>query len=278
MFELNDTKIIPFKGLCKNGRENMRRIPYFCIRMANTSAQWFENWFDSPYYHILYQHRNFNEAELLIDNLIQLLKPAADSRFLDLACGKGRHSIYLNKKGYNVTGVDLSPESIAHASKFENESLQFYVHDMRKPFRINYFDYVLNLFTSFGYFENQRDDIATLDAVYKALKPNGVFVLDFLNVHKAASNLVPEESKIADGIKFTINKNIEDNFIVKDINFSDKGKEYHFQECVKMLTLDDFEKYFAAKKLKILHLRGNYQLEEFDVKTSDRLIIIAQKQ
>ena len=245
--------------------------------MGNTSAQWFENWFDSPYYHILYQHRNFDEAELFIDNLIQLLHPAAHSQFLDLACGKGRHSIYLNKKGYTVTGIDLSQESINCASRFENKTLEFYVHDMRKPFRINYFDSVLNLFTSFGYFENKRDDIATIDAVYKALKPNGIFVLDFLNVHKAVSNLIPEESKIVDGIKFTINKSIEDDFIVKHIHFSDKGKEYHFQECVKMLTLNDFENYFTAKKFKIVHLKGNYQLDDFDPKTSDRLILIAQK-
>lgn len=255
----------------------MRRILYFCITMENTSTQWFENWFDSPYYHILYKHRNFKEAESFIDNLIQLLRPKINSHFLDLACGKGRHSIYLNKKGYHVTGIDLSPESIAHASQFQNGSLQFYVHDMRKPFRINYFDYVLNLFTSFGYFENERDDIATIDAVYKALKPNGIFVLDFLNVHKTISGLIPEEIQEVDGITFKINKSIENNFIVKHICFSDQGNNYHFQECVKMLTLDDFEKYFAAKKLKILHLRGNYQLEEFNEKASDRLIIIAQK-
>ncbi len=256
----------------------MRRIPYFCIRMANTSTQWFENWFDSPYYHILYKDRNLNEAELFIDNLIHLLQPNANSRFLDLACGKGRHSIYLNKKGYDLIGVDLSQESIEYANQFENESLQFYVHDMRKPFRINYFDYVLNLFTSFGYFENQRDDNATIDAVYKGLKPNGIFVLDFLNVHKAITNLIPEESKIIDGIKFNIAKSIENNFIIKHIRFSDKGKEYNFQECVKVLTLNDFEQYFAAKKLKVLHLRGNYQLDNFDAKTSDRLILIVQKQ
>lgn len=245
--------------------------------MTDTSIQWFEDWFNSPYYHILYQHRNYKEAEQFIDNLIRLLKPKNNARFLDLACGKGRHSIYLNQKGFDVTGVDLSPESIAYASHNENERLHFFVHDMRKIFRADYFDHTLNLFTSFGYFENQKDDLAVIDSVYKSLRSGGVFVLDFLNVQKAAAHLIPGEVQIIEGILFKITKAIENNFIVKHITFSDKGKDFHFQERVKMLTLIDFEKFFSAKKFKIITLRGNYQLEEFNADTSDRLIIIAKK-
>lgn len=246
--------------------------------------QWFKNWFNSPYYHILYKERNHTEAELFIDNLVGLLHPEQNARFLDLGCGKGRHSVYLNNKGHNVVGVDLSPESIEFATQFvqrtpsgENERLQFYVQDMRKTGRINYYDYVLNLFTSFGYFEKESDDHATINAVSKALKQNGLFVLDFMNAKKVVANLIPHETKMCEGIEFTITRSVINNFIVKQIRFSDKGKDYHFQECVKALTLADFQKYFAANELKILHLRGNYQLEEFDENTSDRLIIIAKK-
>lgn len=238
---------------------------------------WFKNWFNSPYYHILYKERNDQEAELFIDNLIEFLQPPKNARFLDLGCGKGRHSVYLNNKGYNVVGVDLSPESIAHASQFENEHLKFYVQDMRKPGRIHYYNYVLNLFTSFGYFEKESDDLATINSVSKALKPGGIFVFDFMNVQKVIANLIPNETKICEGIEFNISRSIINNFIVKTIQFTDKGKEYHFQECVKALTLADLEKYFAANELKILHLRGNYKLEEFDPNTSDRLIIISEK-
>jgi len=257
--------------------------------MAATPVQWFENWFDSPYYHILYKHRNHEEAELFIDKLIELLKPEKDARFLDVACGRGRHSIYLNKKGFDVTGIDLSSESIAHASPCENEKLHFFVHDMRRPFRINYFNYVLNLFTSFGYFQNERDDMAMIDAIHKALQPNGIFVLDFLNIQHAIRDLIPEELHIIDGITFNISKKIENNFIVKDIRFSDtrpnvsvrygrEGKDHHFQERVKMITLADLEKYFSAKKLKVVHLLGNYELEKFDAEKSERLIMIVQKE
>lgn len=243
----------------------------------NKCNMWFEDWFDSPYYHLLYKNRDHSEAELFIDNLLTLLKPEKESRFLDLGCGKGRHSIYLNKKGFDVTGIDLAENSIQCAKQHENEHLHFYVHDMRKLFRTNYFDCVVNLFTSFGYFENNRDDNATINASYKSLKPNGFFVLDFMNSKKVIRNLPIEEKKIIEGIEFKITKSVSTNFIIKQIQFTDKEKEYKFQECVKVFTLADFENYFSENKLKIVHLKGNYQLEEFDENNSDRLIIVGQK-
>ena len=239
--------------------------------------KWFEAWFDSPYYHILYKDRDEEEAELFIDNLIAFLHPEKNSIFLDLACGKGRHSVYLNKKGFSTIGIDLSPESIAHATQFENESLQFYVQDMRKPFRINYFSHVLNLFTSFGYFEQERDDMAVMHTVYKTLRPHGLFVIDFMNAHKVLNTLIEEETKIIAGITFQISKKVEHNFIVKHIRFSDNGKHYDYQERVKALKLSDFERYLSAANLKIVNLFGNYQLAPFNQSSSERLIIIARK-
>jgi SAM-dependent methyltransferase len=239
--------------------------------------KWFEDWFKSPYYHILYQDRNLEEAEQFIDNLIPFLNPDKNAIFLDLACGKGRHARYINKKGFRTIGIDLSSESISYASQFENDTLQFYVQDMRKAFRINYFSHVLNLFTSFGYFEFERDDLAVMHAVHKSLQPNGIFVLDFMNVQKVMSCLVHQEEKTVGGITFHINKQKENNFIIKRIRFSDKGQNYDYQERVKALTLRDFEKYLAAANLKIVNLFGNYQLLPFDPVSADRLIIIARK-
>lgn len=239
---------------------------------------WFKAWFDSPYYHILYKNRDEEEAEIFIDNLIQLLQPEKNARFLDLACGKGRHAIYLNKKGYPTIGIDLSPQSIAYASEYENETLQFYVQDMRKPFRINYFNYVLNLFTSFGYFDMERDDRAVMNTIYKTLKPQGMVVIDFMNTQKVMIQLKQQEEKTIAGVTFKISKRVENNFIIKHIQFTDKGKTYNYEERVKMLMLNDFEKYIRDANLKIVHLFGNYQLQPFDVNTAERLIIIAKKE
>ncbi len=242
------------------------------------NKQWFASWFDSTYYHLLYKNRDLKEAEVFIDNLVSFLKPSDNARFLDLACGKGRHSLYLNKKGFEVTGVDLSQQSIEHASRYSNDKLEFYVHDMRYPCRINYFDYVLNLFTSFGYFESGREDAAVISAIKKELKHRGKVVIDFMNTTKVITNLVAKETKTIEGITFNIQRKVENSFIVKQISFTDECTDYSFEERVKVLTLNDFEKHLNAHQLKILNLFGNYQLQEFNQQTSDRLIIIAEKQ
>jgi SAM-dependent methyltransferase len=95
---------------------------------------WFEDWFNTPYYHILYKDRDYKEAENFISNLTKELKLPTHSSIIDLACGKGRHSVFLNQLGFEVLGVDLSEESILHNKQFENSAspkLEFKVHDMR---------------------------------------------------------------------------------------------------------------------------------------------------
>ena len=239
--------------------------------------EWFSSWFDTPYYHTLYKSRDYTEASLFIDNITQFLKLKTDSVCWDLCCGKGRHSIYLNKKGYRVVGTDLSKQSIAEAYKSANDTLEFYQHDMRKLFRTNYFDVVFNLFTSFGYFEKRQDDLNVFDAVQKALKPNGIFVFDYLNSEYIKRILVAKDVKTIDGIKFNISKTIEDNTIVKSIDFIVDGKDLHFEERVKLFDKDYFEGLAKESNLTILNTFGNYKLEEFDIKTSPRLILVLQK-
>jgi SAM-dependent methyltransferase len=234
-------------------------------------------WFDSKYYHILYGNRNVAEAEAFMNNLIAFLRPSAHARIHDLCCGKGRHSVFLSQKGFEVTGSDLSAESIEYARQFENDSLSFFVNDMRRIIRLNYFDYVLNLFTSFGYFEAESDNDQVLNAVYASLKPGAVFVLDFLNTEKMRHMLVGEETKEAEGIVFHISKRLQPDFFEKEIRFNDAGKDYRFIEKVRSFSRADFEQLFTKAGLTILHVKGNYELTDFDEKQSDRLILIAQK-
>lgn len=196
----------------------------------------------------------------------------------DLCCGKGRHSIYLNSKGYFVEGTDLSTKSIEEASKSANDTLQFYQHDMRKLFRTNYFDVVFNLFTSFGYFERREDDLHVFDAVEKALKPGGLFVFDYLNQEYVRKIIVPHDTKTMEGITFSISKRIENNTIIKGIDFTDQGKDFHYEERVKLFDRPYFENLAKDCRLKILNTFGNYQLQEFDPETSPRLILVMQKQ
>lgn len=243
--------------------------------MQNDSA-WFVDWFNSPYYHILYKDRDEKEAETFIDKLLDFLKPAPGSKVLDLACGKGRHSLFLNKKGLDVTGVDLSTESIAHASQYENETLTFFVHDMRRVLRVNDFDYVFNLFTSFGYFEKEKDNQDVVLAAATALRKTGTLVIDFMNIEKILHCLKGEEIKTVDEIEFHIRRFTKDKFLVKEIRFTDKGKDYHFREKVKMVSLEDFKSYFEKAGLTIKHLFGDYHLNIFDPLNSDRLILVGE--
>lgn len=241
------------------------------------SAEWFKDWFNSPYYHLLYNNRNENEAGFFIDNLCSHLHLASNAKVWDLACGKGRHSIALNKKGLNVVGTDLSRNSIKEASKYSNETLDFYVHDMRDPFRINYFDAVFNLFTSFGYFENFNDNFLVFKNVEKALKPNGIFVLDFFNSQKIIDSFKSNYTEQRGDITFKIEKKIVGKAIVKHIEFSDNNKDYYFEESVSLLKKEDFEAFANAAGLKIEGIFGNYKLEAFDQRTSDHLIILFKK-
>ncbi len=239
--------------------------------------EWFSSWFDTPYYHTLYKNRDYEEASLFIDNVSNFLKIKQSTVCWDLCCGKGRHSIYLNKKGFRVIGTDLSEQSICEANESANETLEFYQHDMRKLFRTNYFEVVFNLFTSFGYFEKREDDLHVFDSVQKALKLNGLFVFDYLNSEYVKSMIVERDSKTIDGITFNISKKIENNTIIKSIDFTDKGESFHFEERVKLFDKTYFEDLAKECNLTILNTFGNYQLQEFDVNISPRLILVLQK-
>ena len=237
-------------------------------------TDWFTDWFNTSYYHILYKNRNDEDAQLFMRNITKFLQLSTNSHILDLPCGKGRHSIYLNSLGYKVTGADLSENSINYAKNFENDSLNFAVKDMRKPLSQSY-DAIFNLFTSFGYFENDEDDILVLENIKNGLNEHGVMVLDFLNVVNVKKHLIPKEIKTVDEITFRIEREIKNGFILKHISFTDKGQDHSYTEKVKYIDLDKFETYFNSVGLKINHIFGDYQLSEFQPESSNRLIIVA---
>jgi 2-polyprenyl-3-methyl-5-hydroxy-6-metoxy-1,4-benzoquinol methylase len=238
---------------------------------------WFANWFDSEYYHTLYKNRDEKEAEFFIENLVQYLNLKQRKKLLDIACGKGRHAKYFNSLGLNVVGVDLSFNSITAAKKDENETLQFFIHDMREVYQENQFDVVTNLFTSFGYFEKDSDEKKAINAMASNLKKEGVLVIDFMNAKKVMNNLVASEIKIIDGITFDISREVVNQHIIKDIHITDSRIEHHFQEKVKTLTLANFSDFITNAGLKIIDIFGNYKLEKFNAQTSSRLILICKK-
>lgn len=242
---------------------------------------WFETWFDTPYYHILYKDRDFAEAENFITLLINHLKIQKGSKIIDLACGKGRHSVFLNQMGYEVLGLDLSQQSIDHNKKFENPDLKFEVHDMREEIygqlSSQKVDAVFNLFTSFGYFEDEKDDQKVFQSISNILKDDGYFVLDFLNTKWVENTLIKEEKISKGGIEFLIKKKIEDQHIIKDIIFQHQGKDYHFFEKVKLHTLEEINDYAKEFGFERQLIFGDYHLRDFDLERSPRCINLFKK-
>ena len=241
--------------------------------MHKETGDWYSSWFCTPYYHILYSDRDMEEAGFFMDNLISFLKIPKTALMLDLACGRGRHAVYLNAMGYDVTGVDLSNQNILDAQQHQKPGLRFMVHDMRIPMP-SQFDAILNLFTSFGYFEDESDNLKTLAAIKDSLKPNGIGVIDFMNVGYLTQNLVNEEIKEIDGMFFNISRQIVDGFIQKDISFTIDGVDHHYKEKVQAIRLKEFKNYFKELNINLLHCFGNYDLQPYDEKYSERLILI----
>lgn len=244
--------------------------------MKMQGKEWFADWFDTSYYHTLYKNRDMTEAEQFIRRLVDQLPLEKGARVLDLACGKGRHAVTLSECDFNVLGVDLSPNSIKNANKFENDTLKFAIHDMREVIPNEQFDGIFNLFTSFGYFDSIADNQRMVDSIAKMLRPNGLLVIDFMNAHRVVSNLVETESKTVDGITFDIQRRFDGTHIFKDINFDADGKNHSYTERVQGLKKNDFVSLLSNANFEILHSFGNFNLDEFEENSSDRLIIIAQ--
>ena len=232
------------------------------------------DWFDSDYYHILYRHRDYNEARNFIDNIVKYLDLKKGSKILDLACGIGRHSIYLDKLGFKVVGTDNSRNNIKKAKANQNQSLSFKQMEMIDDTNHKY-DGIFNLFTSFGYV-NHDYNLKTIKNIERQLKDNGTVVVDFMNTSFVKNNLVIEETKVIDDLSFKIKRKSDGKHIYKEIKFYDK-KDYFFQEKVMDLSLNDFQNYLEIYNLKIIKIFGDYNLNEFDIKNSKRLIMVIKK-
>jgi SAM-dependent methyltransferase len=242
--------------------------------------EWYKDWFSSPYYEILYFRRNEEEATRFIGYLLNYLQPAPGSTMLDVACGKGRHSKALACLDFDVTGIDLSEPFIKDAKLYEKENLHFFLHDMRMPFRTNYFDYAFNFFTSFGYFRTMREHGNAVRSVAQSLKKRGVFVIDYLNVHYTENHLMKNEVKLINGISFSINRWHDEHHFYKRILIEDAahpGRRQTFTERVAKFSPGVFTDMLAYQGMQVTNIFGDYELGVYDIRESPRMIITAKK-
>jgi SAM-dependent methyltransferase len=239
---------------------------------------WYKNWFGHPDYLKVYNHRDDIDAVKLIDLIERQIPGLKGLRILDLACGNGRHTLELVKRGYNVTGIDISDQllNIARekAANLKKEIL-FLNADMRYfkfPFK---FDVIINLFTSFGYFETDEQNELVIHRISKTLNQNGTFVLDFFNSNHIINNFIPRDEKNEGEIKIIQEREIKDNRIIKHITLIKNGKSEQFSESVRLFTFEEIANMFAGNNLEIVNLFGDYSGNFFQP-DSERLIIFAE--
>jgi SAM-dependent methyltransferase len=244
-----------------------------------STTEWYKDWFNSPYYHKLYFQRDESEAQRFIKKLINHLNPAKNSRMLDVACGKGRHSKFLAQQGFDVTGIDISIDSITEAKKFERDNLHFYMHDMRLLFWVNYFDFAFNFFTSFGYFKTRREHDDAMRTICAGLKPKGILMFDYLNVHFSEDHLVHNDEKIIDETKYEIHRWHDETHFYKKMIVTDPklSEPINYTEKVAKFSLGDFTDMLSYQKMQVTEVFGDYELNTYDVRKTPRMIILAKK-
>jgi SAM-dependent methyltransferase len=163
--------------------------------MAQPDPEWWRSWF-GPGYLALYDEYLAERTPVEIDQLEALLSLRPPRRILDLPCGQGRHAIELARRGYVVTGADLSPYLLSVAEergRARGVRVRWLSADMRQPIAGETFDVVLNLFTSLGYFADEADDRKVVGAASAMLGPGGRFVLELLNGERVMTHFQERE-------------------------------------------------------------------------------------
>lgn len=244
---------------------------------------WYTDWFSSKYYLELYKHRDDEDARNLINLIQRTIHFPTDAKVLDICCGAGRHSIELARRGFNVTGFDLSRYLISAArlslkkAEEKNLKVRFLIKDMRHfNFKAG-FDAAVNVFTSFGYFEDDAENFTVFKNSYSSLSKGGYFVFDYLNEGYLRKNIVPS-SRDKFGDKTVVQKRrIENGFVIKEIIIKEAGKERNYREILKLYTYKQLRSALEQEGFEITSKFGDYYGNSFNAGKSKRIILFARK-
>lgn len=240
---------------------------------------WYEGWFDSDAYDLVYNHRDENEAAQLVDLIEHLVAPDPNAHILDVGCGRGRHARIFARRGYRVTGIDLSAEAIDEARRRAKKAgldIRFKQGDMRDPHCTGCADGVVNLFTTFGYFETDAENRRALSAMTTALPPGGWFVQDFLNAPQVKESLEPTTTRTVHGVDISQRRWIEQDRINKEITLRHNGTTKTYHESVRLYTRDDLVSMYEDVGLNLKATYGSYDGTPY-TPNSPRLLLYARK-
>jgi SAM-dependent methyltransferase len=218
-------------------------------------TDWFEEWFGEEYLQ-LYPHRNEEDARAVVSLIARVLPWQRGWRVLDVACGAGRHLQALTAAGAAPIGLDLSATLLRRARQVTPRPLVR--ADMRAlPVRPGTMDLTVNLFTSFGYFANDREHAGALREMISTVRPGGWFVLDFLNPGRIRATMVADERSTIGERTVRVRRQItaDDRFVVKTITTED-GRD--FRERVRLLEPSDLESMMRHAGAEPVHRFGDY--------------------
>ena len=242
-------------------------------------TEWYERSFGRDYL-LVYRHRDFQGATQEVHGMMEWLRLPASASILDLCCGMGRHALALAEAGYRVTGVDLSEvlleEAMAHDTRGQ---VKFLRGDMRELPVEGPFDAVVNLFTSFGYFTDNEDNARVFQEIHRVLKPQGSFIVDFLNPSYVRQHLVPHSERVDGGTRIEERRRIENGFVKKAIALTDAsgGEPRQYEERVRLYELADFRNMMDKAGLVIDQVHGSYDGAAYDEEQSKRMIMVGHR-
>jgi len=241
---------------------------------------WWSRYFDDNYLNI-YSYTE-QSAETEVEGIVRMLNITPPSRILDLCCGFGRHSLILAERGYDVTGLDISQSFLEYAREKAVQrgiKLKLEQRDMREIEHENEFDAVINIFTAFGFFDNEQEDLKVLKSVNRALKPDGQFVIDTLNrdyvIHsgqyqtwKQRNGTTVLEERFFDFFKSRL-------AIIHHLIDTDKG-DRKVESSFRLYTLREMLDMFDKAGLMLTDVYGNFDGSMYSAQ-SPRMILVARR-
>jgi SAM-dependent methyltransferase len=246
-------------------------------------APWYAEFFGEDYVRMYRPFLTPGQTEADIAGIVGLLGLPAGSKILDLCCGQGRHSIPLAALGYEVTGLDLSRTLLNRArvaGRGAGLRVRWVRSDMRDvPFEGEY-DAVINIFTAFGYLENEAEDQRALGQVYKALKPGGRLLLEVASRDAAVRRFTPADvTHYQDGLLALQEQTFDlrtSRMQVRVTLIEPDGARREYGQSIRLYTLTELAAMLGAAGLSVESYYGGLDGSALTL-DSRRLAIVASK-
>ena len=243
-------------------------------------SEWFKDWFNSSEYLDVYSHRDKTDVANLLVLITRNYDFKSGTKVLDAACGNGRFSNYFAKTGFDVTSFDLSMQLLKIAqrkSTEDNLNVKYFRSDIRNVPLKGSFDLVLNMFTSFGYFTSDNENLSFILTAYELLNEKGYFIFDYLNKDYVINNLIPKSHKTIGDKKIIEERRINNNRVEKKIIIESSSERKIYQESVLLYSKDEIIDGFNSCGFKVDKIFGDYLGSNFNSLASERLLIFFAK-